>query len=357
MEELGAAGILFLSCNDLWSRCQCAFFHRSYSSIGFYYPTTASGRNETYVILLDEFLLDTREIKLTSLFSPTDAAQGSSQLQTCSHRRLICPRGVTMEDCLKAFRTALASLMNSLPASGDEYIAARLATLLESGRNSPDGLETWLGQLIATTGGPELFSDMKYITLPTTSGDSKQHTSKNAFSRVLGILQQQMYVSDLFRDVVLGALTTQTNEVPNQSSDFRPLENTSTFTVKDLFDVSSSLRGTLSAIEKGETPIFDLNSFINFHNRVVQDRQLPLLEGSYAAIITSRKAAKKGMDIRVKIPAPGPGGKKEIILPTHGADLSGFNKEQLREIALFLNTLKEPDFDMLRQEIANLLAV
>lgn len=344
MEELGLAGILFLSGNDLWSRCQCAFFHRSYSSIGFYYPTTASGRTETYVILLDEFLLNTREVTLASLLG--------SRLQQVCNRRLICPRGVAMDDCLKAFRTALASLMNSLPNTGDEHITMRLATLLETGRNSPGGLETWLNRLIETTGGSELFSDMKYITLPTAVEDTRQATSES-FTRIFTILQQQMQSSDVFRDVVLGALTTQTSETPKQN----PLpDNTSTFTVKDLFDVSSSLRGTLLAIEKGETPIFDLNSFINFHNRVVQDRQLPLLEGSYAAIITSRKASKKGMDIRVKIPAPGPGGKKEIVLPTHGADLSGFNQEQLREIALFLNTLKEPDFDMLRQEVAELLA-
>lgn len=329
MEQLGLTGILYLRNDQPWSRLQMLFLNRTYSQLGFYYPTSVTGKKEISVILLDEFLLDLEEIPLEKLLNET---------AEFSYRRCL-------DGSQKAFRTALVTLLNSLPTRGQQYLQKHLQELLNgtgADGGPEDGLSVWLEQVIELTGGSSCFSA---ITTVKTENTTVRDKERNSLESLLKAFQEP---------TVLTALVTCLKRINEEKTKVVKVTNLEV-QGKDLFEISTDLKSALTAIEKGETPLIDLNSLIHFHNRFLTDRTLPLLEGSYAAMITSKRNRSTGLKSDLRIKVCNDLGKREILLPTHGCDLSGFNREELQEIALFLNNLKEVDCDLLREEVAKMI--
>lgn len=343
-KALGAAGLLFISPVDPGSRLLMSYLSQSFTSVGFYYPSTVSGKNETFVTVVDFLLSTHNEYKCEDFLA---APKGS-----IFFRRLTCsPELPSIEKCLKKFRTAVASIINYLSSESPSGRCLTQSLITEK-----SDLLDIVDHVIELAGGPALFDDIKpLIEL------SPENAANNTLPGLCEIFCEEIRNNPGLLTDLLSKMNTKKTSNNRETADvtvpaltYKPLEKVF---MEDIGSLKKICIQTLDCIEKGTTPIVDMNALITVYNKYQTNDALPLLQGSYAALITSKKKLPNNK-IRVAI-SDNKDSKttscKEIILPANGADLSSFSRDQLREIAIFLNSHPLPEFEQLRQDVIMLL--
>lgn len=392
------AGLIYVRFEDPVSQWVMALSHHDYSAIGFYWPSTATGKLETLIVLIDAFRLSSpnwispRGITLEEIRRrPNVSRLARRKLQPVFHQghldveatrklqlqvrtsvatvmsrltelpltqavdRLLS--GVSpFDEILKLFRFDQAIFDRPQEVAVEnwgsmDYDPSELRTIMEIISSEPNRYQRFINRITPSRGPTEISAKCHELIDGLCQGTTD----------LVNTLGQAMLSGNLNFDA-LRELVDRNNSLFEQAGTYlghpiNPvslprLESDRTMSVRDstsdLGPFHDFVISLINASQRGNITLH-LNDLIDLHNRLTEPKIPRLLgERSYPAIVVVSNTSQIPITLSTGT---------QIVLPSKGADLSSLTLEQLKEIATLLSELDtDGRFENLRADVARRLA-
>jgi hypothetical protein len=392
------AGLIYVRFEDPVSQLVMALSHHDYSAMGFYSTSTATGKFETLVVLIDAFRLSSpawvpaRGITLEELRHRPDISrlarrklqpiynQGHVDVEATRKLQFHVRTSVSMvmsqltklslsdaidrllngvspfDEILKLFRfdQAIFDRPQELTVENHgsiDYDSSELRAIIEILTSQPNRYQRFINRITPARNLTEIPAKchdlidglcqgttdlVNTLGHAMVSGNLNFDVLRELVERNNGLFEQAgNYLGHPINPVSLPRLETErTMSVRDSNSDLGPFHD---FVVSL---INASQRGNIT---------LHLNDLIDLHNRLIEPKIQRLVgERSYPAIVVVSNTSQIPITLSTGT---------QIILPSKGADLTSLSLDQLKEIATILDDLDtDGRFETLRSDVARRLA-